>query len=219
MSKSVLRNVFIFGSLFFLIVFLALSYDSLSRVSARTPAVTAAVEEGKRVWQGYDCMDCHTILGNGAYLGPDLTKVVAQKGSNYVGAFLKNPQETKPGALMPNLHLSDKEVRDLVAFLTWVGGVDTNNWPPKPAAAPAASTEQKGREVFQQKGCSSCHAIAGVGGHVGPDLTKVGDRLSADYLRRFLKDPAAVKPGTKMPKLEYTPDELDALVSYLASLK
>ncbi|HTN66313.1 MAG TPA: c-type cytochrome, partial [Burkholderiaceae bacterium] len=44
--------------------------------------------EGKRVFQSYNCMGCHTIVGNGAYFGPDLTKVYERAGPAWLAAFL-----------------------------------------------------------------------------------------------------------------------------------
>ncbi|MGX5660677.1 c-type cytochrome [Castellaniella ginsengisoli] len=48
---------------------------------------TGAVE-GKRVFQAYNCMGCHTIVGNGAYFGPDLTRIHADAGAAWLAAFL-----------------------------------------------------------------------------------------------------------------------------------
>ncbi len=48
----------------------------------------AGAVEGKRVFQSYNCMGCHTIVGNGAYMGPDLTKIYAQAGPAWLAAFL-----------------------------------------------------------------------------------------------------------------------------------
>lgn len=44
--------------------------------------------DGKRIFQAYNCMGCHTIVGNGAYLGPDLTKEYARVGPAWLAAFL-----------------------------------------------------------------------------------------------------------------------------------
>ncbi|MBP7465139.1 MAG: c-type cytochrome [Xanthomonadales bacterium] len=44
--------------------------------------------QGKRVFQAYNCMGCHTVLGNGAYLGPDLTNIYEQAGPAWLEAFL-----------------------------------------------------------------------------------------------------------------------------------
>jgi nitric oxide reductase subunit C len=98
--------------------------------------LTVQVASGKWIWQKHNCNDCHTILGIGGYYAPDVTKVMRYRDSTWLAAFLKDPQKVWPAARkMPNLHLSDQEVGDLNAFLTWVNTIDTNNWPPKPLLA------------------------------------------------------------------------------------
>jgi cytochrome c oxidase subunit 2 len=95
-----------------------------------------------------------------------------------------------------------------------------------PASGPAAD----GAQAFQAKGCAGCHTITGTpaAGKVGPNLTHFGSRLTLagsildntpPNLRTWLKDPPAVKPGSIMPNLHLTDQELDALVAYLQSLK
>ncbi|MEY2115810.1 MULTISPECIES: c-type cytochrome [Rhodanobacter] len=81
-----------------------------------------------------------------------------------------------------------------------------------------AGQEQPGARLFQSKGCSGCHTIGGQGGHVGPILDNVGDRLSAEWIYKWLKDPPAVKPDTNMPNLHLTDDERAQLTFYLTSL-
>src|SRR3546814_3646080 len=49
---------------------------------------THGAVEGKRVFQAYNCMGCHTMLGNGAYFGPDLTNIYEQAGPAWLAAFL-----------------------------------------------------------------------------------------------------------------------------------
>jgi cytochrome c oxidase subunit 2 len=84
--------------------------------------------------------------------------------------------------------------------------------------------------LFAAKGCANCHAIRGTParGDVGPDLTHVASRatLAAGTipndpapLRAWLRDPQRIKPGTHMPRLPLTPHDLDALATYLESLK
>lgn len=74
-------------------IFISLSVMSFlpSREQA-VPAVVYFGEQdavyGKRVFQSYNCMGCHTIVGNGAYLGPDLTNTYATTGPAWLAAFL-----------------------------------------------------------------------------------------------------------------------------------
>ena len=67
--------------------------------------------------------------------------------------------------------------------------------------------------------CTACHQVDGRGGQVGPSLDGVGDRRDADYLTRWLHDPAAVKPGTAMPNLRLSDQQVSELVTYLSTLK
>jgi len=61
--------------------------------------------------------------------------------------------------------------------------------------------------------------VKGSGGKIGPALDGVGNKYNRAYLKKWLTNPQAVKPGTKMPKLPLTPQQIDELVAYLASLK
>lgn len=75
------------------LIFVSLSF--MSFLDSREQAIPSEVEyaghdavEGKRVFQAYNCMGCHTIVGNGAYLGPDLTKLYGHVGPAWMEAFL-----------------------------------------------------------------------------------------------------------------------------------
>ncbi len=77
----------------------------------------------------------------------------------------------------------------------------------------------KGEKVYSQKKCALCHKIAGKGGKIGGDLSKVGAKRNAKWLRSFTKNPKAVNPKVKMAPFKGSDDELNALVAYMASLK
>jgi cytochrome c oxidase subunit 2 len=99
-----------------------------------------------------------------------------------------------------------------------------------PAATPPAGAAADGAQLFQTRGCAACHTIVGTPaqGKIGPNLTHVASRgtlagsvleNNAQDLRRWLKDPPGVKPGSIMPNLGLTDPELNVLVAYLQSLK
>jgi nitric oxide reductase subunit C len=69
-------------------------------------------DSGKLTWQKYNCTACHQVYGLGGYLGPDLTNVYSIRGTAYIQAFLKTGT-----SIMPDYHLSEKEIKDLTAFL------------------------------------------------------------------------------------------------------
>lgn len=63
---------------------------------------------GKRVFQAYNCMGCHTMVGNGGYLGPDLTNTYEIAGSAWLGAFLPSAATWPTGAALM-IQLQDKD--------------------------------------------------------------------------------------------------------------
>jgi len=225
MSNKAARNLFIFGSLFFFVLLLGLTVDTMNQIDGRAPEITKEVDAGKMVWQKYDCIGCHTILGNGSYFAPDMTKVVERKPAGYLKQFLMDPRGVKPTAAMPKLGITSLEADNLVAFLTWISKIDTNGWPPKPILAGAAGVggqpQSRGQQVYQSQGCSSCHNINGIGGTSGPELTRVGAKgKEVEWHVKHLKDPRSVVPTSAMPPYaSMSDDDLKSLAAYLVTLK
>jgi cytochrome c oxidase subunit 2 len=98
------------------------------------------------------------------------------------------------------------------------------------APTPADSARTRGHELFLTRSCAMCHAIEGTqaGSHNGPDLTHVASRRTIaagtlpntrDHLAAWIADPQRFKPGSRMPPTTLAPSDLDALVTYLQSLK
>ena len=229
MSERVLRNIFIFGTLFFFVILGVMTVDSLRQVrETRTAPLTEAVVEGKRVWQSKNCNDCHTILGIGGYYAPELTKVFDQRGAAWLRSWLKDPLAVNPAATMPNQNLSKDQIENLVAFFEWVSKIDTNNWPPQPLSVSESqgSSQPLGARLFDQKGCSGCHLVNGKGtAGPGPDLSHIATQPygglpnTPEFLAKWLANPQAQKPTTTMPRLRLSESEIQALVDYLAGLK
>ena len=88
----------------------------------------------------------------------------------------------------------------------------------QPASA-ADDAAAQGAQVYKTLRCSMCHKVQGSGGKVGPDLTDIGTRRDAAWLKKYLPDPKGTIPGSKMPPVKTTPENLAALVAYLTSLK
>jgi nitric oxide reductase subunit C len=76
-----------------------------------------------------------------------------------------------------------------------------------------------GKKIYNEMKCPMCHKIDGVGGKIGPDLSGVGSRKDAQWIKGFLKDPKSIIPDTKQPPFKGTDEELEAVVTYLMSLK
>jgi nitric oxide reductase subunit C len=138
MTKRQTRFFFFAGTLVFTLVFVALTIDSHRQFDRLTNAdqITSAVIEGKHVWHRKNCINCHTLLGEGAYYAPDLTRITTQRGAAYLQQFLKDPSkfysEERDRRLMPNQDLSDADITNLIAFLDWVSRIENQGWPPRP---------------------------------------------------------------------------------------
>jgi len=223
MGNKAARNLFIFGSLFFFVVFLGLTVDTMKQMDKRAPEITEAVNAGKMVWHKYDCIGCHTILGNGSYFAPDMTKTVERKPASYLKQFLMDPKSVNAKAAMPKLGLSSSEADDLIAFLGWISKVDTNGWPPKPILAHAAGVGgvelTKGQRLYQSLACPACHMINGIGGTTGPDLTTVGSRRDKAWLMGHFKNPRKFTPNSAMPPVAGSDKDLEQLTQYMLTLK
>ena len=138
MNKRQARYFAIGSTLLATLIFLGLTIDSHRQFPKLTNAqnITPAVTLGKNTWHKNNCINCHTIFGEGAYYAPDLTKIAQQRGAPYLRAFLKDPSkfydEQRHRRLMPQQNLSDAEIDGLIAFLDWVSQVDNQGWPPRP---------------------------------------------------------------------------------------
>ena len=99
LSKSAARAFFLLGTIGFSAVFLFLTIDTIRRVPAQTKQqnLTEQVVHGKHLWERNNCMGCHTLLGEGAYYAPELTKVYERRGPEFIKAMLRDPQAMYPG--------------------------------------------------------------------------------------------------------------------------
>jgi nitric oxide reductase subunit C len=95
---------------------------------------------GKLTVQARNCMNCHTLLGNGAYYAPDLTKAWLDPAwgaeavrEQLMMTFLMDPTTNArtfgTGRRMPQLNLTEEEARGVIAFLKWMSAIDTNGFP------------------------------------------------------------------------------------------
>jgi len=127
------------------LLFLGMTIESHRQFDQLTHSenITPAVVRGKDVWHHNNCINCHTLFGEGAYYAPDLTRIARLRGDAYLTAYMKDPSkfydENRHRRLMPRQNLSDGNIQDLVAFLTWVDKVDNQGWPPRPILVTGAT--------------------------------------------------------------------------------
>lgn len=208
MTKAASRRFFWGGTVLFTAIFIGLTIHTHTTIGARThaDALTEEVVRGKGVWERYNCENCHTLMGEGAYYAPDLTKIVEQRGRPYLSAFMADPSlfysAERDGRLMPTLDMTEQEIADVISFLGWVGNIDLNGWPPRPILVAGVAVRGmpgveglrdspepvlRGKAVFHEEaGCAACHAISGETVLVGTSLAGIASRAkrriqSPDY--------------------------------------
>jgi nitric oxide reductase subunit C len=233
LSKSAARAFFVVGTVLCSGAFALLTVDTIKRVPAQTNEqnLSEAAIRGKHLWDRNNCMGCHTLMGEGGYYAPELTKVYERRGAGFITAMIKNPSSMYPGERkMQQYDLNDQEISDLVAFLKWIGEMDLNDFPAKPQliTSVVVSSDSSDASLIAKKSdrpmifnqmCIACHSLEGQGGSVGPALDGVGQRLDRAYIERWLTDPMQVKSDSKMPKLPLSKEDIVELSAFLSQLK
>lgn len=137
-TKAMARNIFYGGSVFFFLLFLALTFDSQSSSPKRDNRanLNESAIRGKKVWETHNCIGCHTLLGEGAYFAPELGNVYKRRGGEqggkaFIKAWIKAMPTGVPGRRqMPQFNLTEQELEDVAEFLKYSSEIDTQNWPP-----------------------------------------------------------------------------------------
>ncbi len=185
------------------VAFLGMTVHSHMRFGELTNAenITPEVTAGKDVWHKYNCINCHTLFGEGAYYAPDLTKITQHRGEAYLTAYMRDPSqfydEQRHRRLMPTQDLSDEEIHNLIQFLDWVANVDNQGWPPRPilvtgsgmsVAAEGAGASQEVRPVTADSDpraigehlfrtavpvCTACHSLQPGVQLAGPSMAHI----------------------------------------------
>jgi nitric oxide reductase subunit C len=170
-------------------------FPRLTNAGAITPEVLA----GKDHWHHGNCVNCHTLMGEGAYYAPDLTQITMQRGEAYLVQFLGDPSrfysEEVHRRLMPDPGLTETERREVIAFLDWISRIQNQGWPPRPilvsgnttpGMASRARAQQpasddpvaQGEALFHATppGCVACHSTAAGVTMAGPPMANLAAR-------------------------------------------
>lgn len=139
--------------------------------------------QGERLFQLH-CAGCHGPKGEGGK-GPNLAvSRLARAAADE--ELVRVITEGIDGTEMPTSRIDKDQIKQVASFVRQLGVL-----PPEPVPGNA----QRGEQLYFSKGnCTQCHAIQGRGGAFGPDLTGIGMRRGAGYLRAALTDPEADVP-------------------------
>jgi mono/diheme cytochrome c family protein len=188
---------------------------------------TPQLNLGRNLLGQYGCVHCHTIkLPGGGVIKPaddppSLSHIADKSTREWIYAWLKDPQAYAVTATMPNFKLSDPDARDISAFLI------ANSTPVPGDTAPGPKDQKAvdptaGASLYGESFCASCHAVqnaAGnvVGGDVGPELTRVGNKVKPEWLRAWLRNPRVYDSETAMPHYRFTDQQVSLLTAFLGN--
>jgi mono/diheme cytochrome c family protein len=177
----------------------------------------------------YRCLSCHSIHGTGDRQASDLTFEGSRVNRQWLYHYLNMPYSMRRTLTiaMPIFHFPDEDSRFMADYMSYVF-VDTKigaGWERGRDRADA----QRGKALFDVKGCIACHQVNGKGGDVGPNLTTqvpefphgtwVGDKLQGGWIHQWLLNPQALVPDTLEPNLGFSDQEALDLTAYLLTLK
>jgi cytochrome c oxidase cbb3-type subunit 3 len=149
---------------------------------AQTPDPIGDPAVGKRLFES-QCALCHGQSGGGGR-GPNLHRPKLNKAADdaeLAKVISQGIQPEMPGAWQ----LSPREVKSVVAYVRSLGSIPLEPLPGDPS---------RGERLFKTKACDTCHMIRGQGSSFGPELTGIGAKRSAAFLRESLVAPEAVVP-------------------------
>jgi mono/diheme cytochrome c family protein len=204
---------------------------------------TPKLNRGRKVLVDLNCVGCHRLQGidRPPMLGPDLTDIGTKTDRQWIYKWLKEPRtitdsngnvttngyESEAEPKMPRFRLDENELRALSAYLTSLNGklVEPYRFDPKAVAAMEKSADvvDRGDVRFRQMFCTTCHSLAVtragetqlIGGDIGPELTKVGSKVKADWLIAWLRDPEVYLPHALMPRYRWSDPDLYMVTKYI----
>jgi len=195
-----------------------MSFQRDTQPAAAMPPKTARVDHevaGRTLVHRRNCVGCHVIEGDGGdmvklvaepSLGPPmLTPEGARVQPDWLYAFLRGPIQIRPwiNVKMPTFGLDDQNLNGIIDYF---GAVSNSIGPfqTHESVRLTAAEEGSGKALFELLKCQQCHVLGAIPkdqptANLAPDLRMAPDRLQPEWILQWLKAPAAILPGTRMP--------------------
>jgi mono/diheme cytochrome c family protein len=174
------------------------------------------LSQGRALMEKSGCFACHAARGYEDFRSdaPPLETIAVKTGGQWLERWLSNPKAVDPNATMPNFRLSQVEIRDLSHYLF------SRSVPPglrhavDAASSEPAGVAAKGKTLFAESRCISCHTVDGKGNGSAPELGKIASRATRGWLIAFIRDPHAFYPQTRMPQYGFSDADVRDIVAY-----
>lgn len=175
---------------------------------------------GRSLYLENNCLGCHVLEGfqRPTRIGPILTKVGSKVNGPWLRSWVEKPKVYLPKTAMPNFELPANEIRAISAYLLDLESPLQNN-PDLRSKLADAEKVAAGQQAVEDLGCLGCHTIKEKGGDFGPDLSRIAEKATPEWILAWVKDPKKYWPLTGMPQLRVTDEEALLLAIYLSSLQ
>jgi mono/diheme cytochrome c family protein len=203
---------------------------------------TPQLARGRELLSRLNCQGCHKLKNvEPSRLGPDLSSVGLKVTREWIYKWLKEPRtvldkdgnttvngyESGDESRMPKFRLKDDEIKALSAYLSTQKAKPVETYKINPTVVAAWSKKPSlitdGEVRFRQMMCTTCHPLAVtrggetklIGGNIAPELTKVGSKVSEEWLVAWLRNPQAYLAHANMPRYGWTDDDLYKVSQYV----
>ncbi len=201
---------------------------SQPQVESAAVQLSAPAAAGEKIFNSHGCIACHGVNGIGTPLAVSLIGVTNKYSHQQLADLIRHPNARMKAGGMPTFSFTDPEIENLIAYLAQLrkpsSATATGAEEPSPArhAPPPKLTaeEQKGREIYFQARCSTCHGGGGMEGTAAaPSLTATASELPPDMIQHLLEHPSSAMQSHGMPPVSLNPADLKALISYIRALR
>ncbi len=170
------------------------------------------LSKGKRLFIKLGCHGCHLADGYAkeAKVGPRLYRVANKVDPSWLYRWVKKPRDYLPKTRMPEFQFDEKDAMAVTAYLLASSDKDYNL-----RVKFESGDAEKGKKLFESVGCQGCHELNGKGETHGPDLSRIGSKVSADWLVTWISSPHSYNPKSKMPDLRLGDENASDIASYL----
>lgn len=199
-------------------------HENESALNFATPFTKA-----RRLMIETGCHGCHEIKGftDLPKIGPELNRLAHKTDANWIFEWIKKPQAYNPHTRMPNFQFNDEQAEAVTAFLMDISSTNPFEFA-SPKGAYAGGNAERGKLLFESVGCQACHVVGemtkvretrGTSYDIAPELSRVGSKVSPDWMYDWIRNPRHYNPTTKMPSLRLSDAEAKDIVAFLMTLK
>jgi mono/diheme cytochrome c family protein len=187
-------------------------------------------DEGKRLFDELKCAGCHNVGaqgiagGDGENVAADLSNVGAKTKVEWMFQWLKDPSSIYGATRMPTIgFLTETRALRLTGYvMSFREKVAAEAQPARMGQEETLSSANilEGRKVFEDMECYRCHRIAGRGGELAPELSRIGEKVTEEWLLQWLAEPENYNLSMLDDRpITLSDEQVQALTRYLLSLR